>query len=101
MFIRRPSAIYLAALKASLLVLLLIFPIKPSVAAENWQQEWERTLSAARKEGKLVVLNSFGSEGRNAIARVFKKRHGIDMEFVTGRTGEIDTKLSTERRAGL
>ncbi len=86
---------------AVLVSLCLVFGVTPSLAMENWKQAWERTLADAKKEGKLVVLNSFGGEGRNAIAKAFKKKYGIDMEFVTGRTGEIDTKMSTERRAGL
>jgi len=48
-----------------------------------------------------MQLVSLGSDGRIAIAKAFKKQYGIDMESITGRTGEIDTKIIAERSAGL
>src|ERR1035437_2858439 len=64
------------------------------LAVDNWRQDWDKTLAAAKKEGKLVVLNSFGSDGRIAIAKSFKQKYGLDIEFITGRTGEIDAKMT-------
>ncbi len=75
-------------------------PSKP-VEKALWQQDWEKTLAAAKNEGNIVVLTSFGGEGRDAIARAFKEKYGLGMEFVVGRSGEIATKVTAERRAGL
>lgn len=78
---------------------------KPAVSATPekpaWQQEWEKLLSSARQEGKVVVLTGVGPEVRDALTEAFKKATGVNVEFVTGRAAEQVQKLSTERRAGL
>ncbi len=74
-------------------------PVATAKAA--WQQEWERTLAAARGEGKLIVLNEFGGDVNVTLAAQVKQQFGIEMEFVTGRVGEILAKVTMERRSGL
>lgn len=68
----------------------------------DWEVEWENTLAIAKKEGKVVVYGTMGSEVRNAIIEGFKKKYGsINLEVITGRGGEMAQKLFTERKAGL
>ncbi len=76
-------------------------PVPASTGKPVWQQDWEKSLALANSEGKVVLLSSFGNDGNRKLAEAFKQRHGLDMEFVVGRSGEITTKVGMERRAGL
>ncbi|MBI4334716.1 MAG: extracellular solute-binding protein [Chloroflexi bacterium] len=71
------------------------------VSMQPWQEEWERILAGARKEGKAVVYTGMGPEERAALTPAFKDKFGIDLEFVVGRGTEQVVKLATQRRAGL
>lgn len=66
-----------------------------------WQEEWDKLVAAAKKEGKVVVYTGFGPEERTALTPAFKEKYGLEVEFVVGRGTELVTKLSTQRRAGL
>jgi iron(III) transport system substrate-binding protein len=70
-------------------------------AAESpkWQQEWEQTLTAAKKEGEISF---YGSEGYEKIFDVFNKRYpDIKVKSNTTRRGsEHGQAVMTERRAG-
>ncbi len=72
-----------------------------AVGKPAWQQDWDATLAAAKQEGKVVAITSFGGESTTLLAKTFKDKYGIDMEFVIGRAPEIDAKVKNERRAGL
>jgi hypothetical protein len=51
--------------------------------------EWERTVEAAKKEGKVVVSVPASAELRRGIEKVFKQRFGIDAELTTGSAASI------------
>ncbi len=71
-------------------------PTKPS-----WQEEWDKTVAAAKKEGKLVIYTGAGTEVLTALRGAFKEKFGIDTEYVSGRGAELSAKIFAERRAGL
>jgi iron(III) transport system substrate-binding protein len=61
-----------------------------------WQQEWERTLDAAKKEGQVAVYIS----GYDAILPDFEKEFPeIKVIAVTGRGNQLGPRLLSERRA--
>lgn len=70
------------------------------VEKEAWEVKWEKILSAARKEGLVVVLAG-GSQIREPLSRAFKDRFGLDVEFIIGRGDEQVQRIFTERRAGI
>lgn len=77
---------------------------RPDISASTraaWEADWEATLERAKKEGKVVIYSTAGSDVRALISRRFKERHGLDAEFIAGRGPELAQKLLTERRAGL
>src|SRR5262245_24710164 len=90
-----------------LIVLLVTLPILASMnlvprcaqGAESktaWQQEWEKTLEAARKEGQVTVYIS----GYEEILPEFQKEYPeIKVVPTTGRGSQIGQKLLAERRA--
>jgi iron(III) transport system substrate-binding protein len=62
--------------------------------------EWERTLEAAKKEGKVVVSVPASAELRRGIEKVFKQRFGIDAEVNTGSAASIVGKIRQESKSG-
>ncbi|HEY3306390.1 MAG TPA: extracellular solute-binding protein [Candidatus Binatia bacterium] len=69
---------------------------KPSSAGE-----WERTIEAAKKEGKVVVSIPASAELRKGIEKVFKQRFGIEAELNAGRAASIITKIQQEAKSGV
>lgn len=81
-----------------LLLIGLVSPVWPQ--EKSWEREWNETLTAARKEGKVVVATSPDPVMRE-ISSKFKARFGITVEHIAGRSGEIVARLRSERHAGL
>ncbi len=67
----------------------------------NWQQEWDKTLAAARGEGKVVALSTLGLAASDAVGKAFKEKYGLDMEFIAGASSEVLARVQKERAAGI
>jgi iron(III) transport system substrate-binding protein len=79
-------------------VMLLVATATASGAAEpDWKREWERTLTAAKKEGQVnIYIYRY-----ERLLQDFKKDYpGINVVSVTGRGTELTARLMAERRAG-
>lgn len=81
-----------------------IVPLEPVVGQKaSWQAQWERTISAARKEGRFNIFTT--TEATKIVIEVFKKdyfsKYGIDSEIISGGGGELAAKLIAEQRAGI
>ncbi len=88
------------------LILVGIFGLAPtSVVSQTtkpaWQAEWEKTVEAAKREGKVVVSLPASAELRKETERVFKQRFGIETEVVTGRGASIIRRIADESKAGI
>lgn len=82
-------------------VLLLVFWAVPVSAQEKgWEKQWDETLAAARKEGKVVVATSPDPVMREVSAK-FKARFGITVEHLAARSSQLAARLSSERQAGV
>jgi len=79
-------------------VMLLAATATVSSAAEpDWKREWERTLTAAKKEGQVNIYIYWYER----LLQDFKKEYpGINVVSVTGRGTELTARLMAERRAG-
>jgi iron(III) transport system substrate-binding protein len=67
---------------------------KPSSAGE-----WERTVEAAKREGKAVVSIPASAELRKGIEKNFKQRFGIEAELNVGRAAAIVGKIQQESKS--
>jgi iron(III) transport system substrate-binding protein len=68
----------------------------------EWQAEWDRTVAAARQEGKVVVLGPPGDGVRRTLGEAWRQAFpNITLEWSGGRGGEQATKLEAERRGGI
>ena len=85
-------------LRAMFLLLLL-----PSVAygQKGWEKQWNETLVAAKKEGRVSVAGSPDPVMRNDVIPKFTSRFGIQVEFIAGRASQYIAKVQTERSAGI
>lgn len=74
---------------------------KSPPATPGWQQKWNETLAAARKEGKVTVYGELGPAARTGLSTAFKNRYGIEFETVTGNDLEVITRYIQETRNGV
>ncbi len=84
---------------------LLFFVLRPPAIAQmkpNWQQKWDKVLSEAKKEGKVVVWGPPGELIRDAMTQGFKKAFpDIAIEYSGARGGEQATRIKAERDGGI
>lgn len=73
----------------------------PAPELRTWEKQWEETVKAARKEGKLVFYSVTNPQTRAAVTSAFKEKYGIEVEWTMGAGGEISRKLLNEWQAGL
>jgi iron(III) transport system substrate-binding protein len=66
-----------------------------SVAAE-----WESTLAAAKKEGKVSVITDVTATLRDALTLDFQKKYGISVELFGSSGREVAPRVGAERKAG-
>jgi iron(III) transport system substrate-binding protein len=64
-------------------------------------QQWERLVSEARREGKVVLLGPPDGQIRTDVPAAFKARYGVALEYLGARSAEAATKLTAERSAGI
>lgn len=69
--------------------------------ASSGQSEWDKVLSAARKEGKVVVYGTGAGVIRDALIKGFKEKIGMDAEFLLASGAQIAQKLDSERKTGI
>jgi iron(III) transport system substrate-binding protein len=74
-----------------------------SLVAPIWAQEkaWNETVTAGKKEGRVVVTSGADPVMRNQIIPRFTNKFGIAVEFLAGRSSETVGKIRAERQAGI
>ena len=68
---------------------------------QSFSGEWEKTVEAAKKEGKVVASIPASTELRRGIEKAFKGRFGIDAELNVGRAASIVAKIQQESKSGV
>ena len=70
-------------------------------AKPGWQQEWDRIVEAAKKEGALSLYLFQGDGELSAAAQLFQKKYPeINVVTTTGRGNTLGPRIMAERRAG-
>lgn len=83
------------------LFLIAVLTLQAGAARGQWQQEWEKTVKAAEKEGKVVVWAVGGRLQREWLAESFQKSYPkITVEFLT-RVDRAAPKIIAEQQQGL
>jgi len=102
-YIARPACRFvLAALSVFFSLLPLVWPLPAARAQSSWQAEWERTLAAARREGRVSIAGAPGTTLRAALVAGFEKSYPeIAVEY-TGMSGrDVVPRIARERQAGV
>jgi ABC-type Fe3+ transport system substrate-binding protein len=68
-------------------------------AGPAWQEEWDRVLQAAKKEGKVAMIGPIGADRRDALTIAFERKYGISVEYHADSGAGILPRLSAERKA--
>lgn len=66
----------------------------------SWQTEWEKTLSAAEKEGMITVYGQARHPVSAAIEAFTKSYPKIKLNFISGPGSELGHRVMAEKRAG-
>jgi iron(III) transport system substrate-binding protein len=69
--------------------------------AQDRESQWDLLVSAARGEGKVVLLGPPDPQVRKELSNSFKARFGVTVEYVGSRSSETAARLRLERGAGL
>jgi len=89
--------------RAILLLVVALVSAGSSHAAESrpaWQQEWEKTVQAAKSEGQVAVY-VHSTYGPVLASGAFEKAFpGIKLTVVSGVENDLERRFSAERRAG-
>jgi hypothetical protein len=63
--------------------------------------DWQRLVAAAKKEGKIVIGAPPGTDFRNEVQAVLKKRFDLDSEFAQAPGPNLMSKIVAEKKAGI
>src|SRR5712691_280642 len=61
---------------------------------------WDQLVSAAQKEGKVVVSGPPAPDARTKLPEAFKQRFNIEMEYLAGNSSQLAARSESERAAG-
>jgi iron(III) transport system substrate-binding protein len=62
---------------------------------------WQPLIAAARQEGKLILASGPNPDTRVKLPAAFKERFGVEIEYLGGRSSELQTRLRGERASGV
>lgn len=81
---------------------LLLLPSHPLFGAEAKRPaEWEKTVEAAKKEGKIVIAVPPAVELRKELEAVLKQKLGLEAELVPNPGPKNASRIAAEKKAGV
>jgi ABC-type glycerol-3-phosphate transport system substrate-binding protein len=81
--------------------LLLLFLLVGSAGSADPQAEWQKTLQAAKKEGRVVAGGPPTAVLRQKYKETFEKRFGIELELVSAPGPQNAGRAAKEFKAGV
>ncbi len=84
-----------------IIVLAAIIALPQLLAAADGGGEWARIVDAAKKEGKVVIGAPPGSDFRNEVQAILKKRFDLDSEFIQAPGPSLMSKIVAEKKAAV
>ena len=72
-----------------------------SAAEVRRPPEWDKTLEAAKKEGKIVIAIPPANELRKEMETVLKAKFGLEAELVSAPGPRNASRIAAERKAGV
>jgi iron(III) transport system substrate-binding protein len=68
--------------------------------AGSVRADWESTLVAAKKEGRVAVITDVTATLRDALTLEFQKKYGIPVDLLGSSGREVAPRVAAERKAG-
>jgi iron(III) transport system substrate-binding protein len=100
----QPEVLFLksrASLRARLAAsIILIVTAVPICARADWRDDWNETLTAAKKEGKVAVITDVTAAIRDALTIPFQEKYGITVDLFGALGREVPPRIAAERKAG-
>jgi ABC-type Fe3+ transport system substrate-binding protein len=87
------------ALSGAFLFWAWLISVEAGESKPAWEPGWEQIVEAAKKDGQLTIYHTRGPFGE-VFADFHKRYPGIKVVSVTGRGGELSSRIMGERRAG-
>jgi len=84
----------------SLMLPVLLILLATEASPQAWKVEWEKTLAAAKKEGKVVIAGPPGQTYRDALVAFQKTYPEIQVDYVGTQGRDFAQRIMQERRAG-
>jgi ABC-type Fe3+ transport system substrate-binding protein len=72
-----------------------------SAAEARRPAEWDKTLEAAKKEGKIVIAIPPANELRKEMEPLLKQKFGLEAELVSAPGPRNASRIASERKAGV
>lgn len=69
--------------------------------AQSKSAEWDKTVDAGRKEGKIVASIPPSAELRKLMELSFTRQYGISVEFIPARGSSVIQRMVNEAKAGV
>lgn len=82
---------------------LAVMVMTPAAFAQSadWQKKWDAVLAAAKKEGKVVVVGSPDPVMKEQVIPKFVQSYGITIDYISGSSSQIVSRVKTERLSGI
>ena len=78
------------------------FELYAAQATANWKADWEATVKAAEREGRLVIFGPTGRDQQTLYTEFFHKAFPkIQVNYTAGRISDLISRITAEQRAGL
>jgi len=81
-------------------IALAVFVLPKLLWAADAGGDWQRLVAAAKREGKIVIGAPPGSDFKNEVQAVLKKRFDLDSEFIQVPGPSLMSKIVAEKKAG-
>ena len=82
-------------------LLLLVFLLVGSARSADPQAEWQKTMEAAKKDGRVVAGGPPTAVLRQKYKETFEKRFGIELELISAPGPQNAGRAAKEFKAGL
>ena len=70
----------------------------PVYGAEDWRQEWDKVVAAAKQEGSLTLYGGYNVVYRDYNAIFERKFPGVHVQFIQGSGNQLAVRIMSERR---
>jgi len=85
-------------MRSGLATMLILFGLAAGSSASAQEQDWDKVVAAAKKEGSVTVYHAqLGAPHWKAVVQNFEKAYGIKVQEFDARASELTERIRTEQ----